>query len=149
MQWQDVLADKSLQDLPYKIELNEKGNIEMSPASNRHGAIQSELIYIFRSQLKNGMPLTECSINTTKGIKVADAAWASSQFLTQYHLETPYTKAPELCIEIISPSNTTSEMVEKIKLYIEAGAREVWLVTETGQITFYDSDIFVIEIFTF
>ena len=31
MQWQDVLADKSLQDLPYKIELNEKGNIEMSP----------------------------------------------------------------------------------------------------------------------
>jgi len=27
MQWQDVLADKSLHDLPYKIELNEKGLI--------------------------------------------------------------------------------------------------------------------------
>ena len=24
MQWQDVLADKSLQDMPYKIELNKK-----------------------------------------------------------------------------------------------------------------------------
>ena len=79
MQWQDVLADKGLQDLAYKIELNEKGNIEMSPATNKHGAIQSELIYIFRSNLKNGLPLTECSIATTKGVKVADVAWASNQ----------------------------------------------------------------------
>ena len=140
MQWQDVLADKSLQDLPYKIELNEKGIIEMSPASNKHGAIQSELVYIFRSNLENGIALTECSIKTSKGIKVADATWASNQFLSQYHLETPYTKAPELCVEILSPSNTASEMVEKIQLYIEAGAKEVWLVTEAGQITFYDSD---------
>ncbi|MGH8560071.1 MAG: hypothetical protein ACRESZ_21995, partial [Methylococcales bacterium] len=29
----DVLADKSLHDLPYKIEIDEKGLIEMSPAS--------------------------------------------------------------------------------------------------------------------
>ena len=140
MQWQDVLADKSLQDLPYKIELNERGNIEMSPASNKHGIIQSELIYIFRSNLKNGLPLTECSIQTSNGVKVADVAWASHQFLAQYHLETPYTKAPELCVEVLSPSNTASEMVEKIKLYIESGAKEIWLVTEAGQITFYDVD---------
>ena len=33
MQWQEVLADKSLHDLPYKIELNEKGLIEMPPVS--------------------------------------------------------------------------------------------------------------------
>ncbi len=33
MKWQDVLLDKTLQDLPYKIELNEYGKIEMSPAS--------------------------------------------------------------------------------------------------------------------
>jgi hypothetical protein len=81
MQWQDVLADKSLYDLPYKIELNERGNIEMSPASNKHKAIQGKLYYIFRLKLKNGMPLTECSINTPKGVKVADVVWASRQFL--------------------------------------------------------------------
>ena len=36
MTWEEVLADRSLQDLPYKIELNKWGNIEMSPAKNRH-----------------------------------------------------------------------------------------------------------------
>ena len=35
MQWQEVIAHPSLQDLPFKIELNEYGKIEMSPASNR------------------------------------------------------------------------------------------------------------------
>jgi hypothetical protein len=39
MQWADVLADRSLRDLPYKIELDRNGNIIMSPASNRHGRL--------------------------------------------------------------------------------------------------------------
>ena len=30
MLWSDVLADESLKNLPYKIELNERGHIEMS-----------------------------------------------------------------------------------------------------------------------
>jgi Uma2 family endonuclease len=140
MQWQDVLADKSLQDLPYKIELNEKGNIEMSPASNKHGAIQVELCYILRSELKAGRPITECSIQTNKGVKVADVAWASNEFLTSYKLETPYSKSPEICIEILSPSNTPAEMAEKIHLYLKTGAQEVWLVTEDGDISFYNKD---------
>jgi len=43
MQWQDVINDKSLQDLPYKIELNEHGNIVMSPASNKQEVQTSHL----------------------------------------------------------------------------------------------------------
>jgi hypothetical protein len=34
MTWSDVLADPSLQNLPYKIELNRAGRIEPSPVSN-------------------------------------------------------------------------------------------------------------------
>ncbi|WP_428353136.1 hypothetical protein [Methyloprofundus sp.] len=43
MKWQDVLSDKTLQDLPYKIELNEYGKIEMSPASFIHSLLQGEV----------------------------------------------------------------------------------------------------------
>ncbi len=46
MLWSEVLADKSLQDLPYKIELNEWGKIEMSPATNVHSFYQVEIIRI-------------------------------------------------------------------------------------------------------
>ena len=43
LRWDEVLKDPSLQDLPYKIELNAWGNVEMSPASNRHGRLQISL----------------------------------------------------------------------------------------------------------
>jgi hypothetical protein len=31
LRWAEVVRDPSLQDLPYKIELNARGKIEMSP----------------------------------------------------------------------------------------------------------------------
>ena len=42
-------------DLPYKIELNAWGKIEMSPASNRHGRLQGELAFQLRRQLAGGV----------------------------------------------------------------------------------------------
>ena len=137
MQWQEVLADKSLHDLPYKIELNEYGKIIMSPASNKHSFFQS---YIEKQLWKklSGITFPECSIQTTKGVKVADVIWCSENFFKKHGTETPYTIAPEICIEVISPSNSQQEMSEKIGLYLEAGAQEVWLVSTDGEISFYD-----------
>ena len=39
MQWQEVVNEQSLQDLPYNIEMNEYGKIIMSPASNKHSSV--------------------------------------------------------------------------------------------------------------
>ena len=36
--------------------------------------------------------------------------------------------APDLVIEILSPSNTGEEYVRKFNLYLEAGVREYWVV---------------------
>jgi len=36
--------------------------------------------------------------------------------------------APDLVVEIISPSNTATEMQQKFKLYQKAGVREYWVV---------------------
>jgi len=36
--------------------------------------------------------------------------------------------APDLVIEILSPSNTAIEMEKKLKLYQDAGVREYWIV---------------------
>ena len=139
MQWQDVLADKSLQDLPYKIELNEKGNIEMSPTSFIHSLLQGHITALLNSQ-SDGAALTELAIQTIKGIRVSDVAWGSTEYISQHKDELFASSAPEICVEILSPSNTPNEMFEKTQLFLEAGAQEVWLVTEAGQITFYDSD---------
>ena len=59
-------------------------------------------------------------------------------FIKQYGYETPYSQAPELCIEIVSPSNSKEEMTNKVQLYLQAGAEEVWIVWENGIVDYYD-----------
>ena len=137
MNWSDVLEDKTLQDLPYKIELNEWGQIVMSPASNRHGMCQFEIGATLKDHMKSGKVITECSILTDRGVKVPDVVWCSEDFIKRHGFETPFPESPEICVEIISPSNTQKEMDEKMKLYFEKGTREVWLVTEKGDIRYY------------
>jgi hypothetical protein len=81
MEWSQVLQDKSLADLPYKIELNEWGKIEMSPLSNVRGMIQAEISLQLRNLLKTGEVLLKCSVLTSKNVKVADVAWEAPPFL--------------------------------------------------------------------
>ena len=137
MNWSQVCEDGLLQDLPYKIELNEWGNIVMTPASNRHGSIQTKIAFLMMSQMEQGTVLSECSVDTSKGVKVADVAWASRAFIERNRGQTPYVEAPEVCVEIRSPSNTLEEMMEKKDLYFSRGAREFWLCDEDGDLAFY------------
>ncbi|QEP43092.1 Uma2 family endonuclease [Ectothiorhodospiraceae bacterium BW-2] len=138
MEWSEVIDNPMLANLPFKIELTRFGQLLMSPASNEHGRIQSRLSAKFLRK-PGGEVITECSIQTTNGIKVADVAWLSEAFVSKYGFTTPYPKAPELCVEIISPSNSMEEMREKIQLYLEAGAIEVWLVRGLDDIQIFNA----------
>ena len=137
MQWSEVIDNPYFKDLPFKIELNRYGKVEMTPASNKHGRLQSLIGTLLERKLKNGEALTEYSVQTTEGVKVADVAWCSRAFIKQYGYETPYSHAPELCIEIVSPSNSKEEMTNKVQLYLQAGAEEVWIVWENGIVDYY------------
>jgi Uma2 family endonuclease len=138
VRWAQVIADATLQDLPYKIELNAWGNIEMSPASNRHALLQARVASELARQLRGGEVLTECSVLTQIGVRVPDVAWASSEFLDMHGEATPFPRAPELCVEILSPSNSDAEIEAKTAAYLAAGAQEVGLVSEDGSIKFVD-----------
>lgn len=138
MQWAEVVDNPYFKNLPFKIELNRYGKIEMTPASNKHGRLQSHISALLERKLKKGEALTECSIQTTEGVKVADAAWCSKAFIKQYGYETPYSHAPEICIEIVSPCNSKEEMTNKAKLYLQAGAKEAWILWENGIVDYYD-----------
>ena len=138
--WQDVINDKSLHDLPYKIELNRYGKIEMSPASNKHVILQAALQRLIQARLPNGDAIQECSVQTSAGVKVPDVAWGSCRFFEKQADQTPFTVAPELCVEVVSPSNSTAEMEEKTALYLACGAEEVWLVDFDGSISIYGAE---------
>ena len=78
MQWQEVCDHPSLKNLPFKIELNEHGEIIMNAVKVIHSLYQGEIEFLLRSLLKSGKTLPECAIKTERGTKVADVAWASS-----------------------------------------------------------------------
>jgi Uma2 family endonuclease len=137
MQWQEVCEHPSLQNLPFKIELNERGQILMSPVKVYHSAFQGK---ISRLLPDNGIVLPECAIKTTKGTKVADIAWCSEQRFKIIEREAECSVAPELCVEVISSSNTKMEMEEKRQLYISAGAIEFWVCNEEGEVMFFDAN---------
>ncbi len=136
LRWAEVCRDPLLRDLPYKIELNAWGKIEMRPASNRHARLQGRLALELGRQLAEGEVLTECPILTQIGVRVPDVAWASAQFMRKHGETTPYPQAPEICVEILSPSNLEAEVEEKTRAYLAAGAAEVWLVSEDGTIRY-------------
>lgn len=140
MQWQDVCKHPSLQNLPFKIELNEYGNVVMSPVKVAHSAFQSEIAFILRTLLKEGRTLTECAIATRKGTKVADVAWASLSLFKHIQRQTECSIAPEICVEVISSSNSVKEMDEKRELYFESGAKEFWLCDKQGVMRFFHKD---------
>lgn len=138
MEWNEIINNPSLRDLPFKIETNEWGQIVMSAATNKHGILQVKISHLIENFLANGLAITECSINTSKGVKVADVVWCSSDFLAKNGYETPYQESPEVCVEIVSRSNSKREMTEKRKLYFERGASEVWICHENGKVEFYN-----------
>lgn len=133
--WTEVLNDSSLRNLPYKIELNEHGKIEMSPATNRHGVVQMAVGRLLAEALPEGTTLSECSILTSLGVRVADVAWISLARAATQSEDGPFLTAPEICVEIVSASNTKAEIAQKIQAYLAAGAIEVWIADLEARVT--------------
>ncbi len=136
--WQEVIDDKSLEDLPYKIETNRSGQLVMSPAKLIHAHYQGSIAALLKEKL-GGVVLTEGGIATPEGVKVPDVAWCSQAQFDKVRSAAAFAVAPEICVEIKSPSNARAELQVKVRLYLDAGAKEVWLVDKDGRVTFYNN----------
>lgn len=137
LQWADVLKDKSLRNLPYKVELDKRGRVILTPWSNRHGMLKAEIGAMLIRLTRKGAIILGCSIETLDNVKVADVAWASREFLKTQRDETPFTLAPEICVEIASVFDP-EVIAEKIILYLAKGAREVWICDAKGNLEFHN-----------
>ena len=135
--WEAICANPLFKDVPYKVETNKWGHIVMSPATNLHGMYQAKIAALLDKLMGAGAPITDCSLQTAEGIKIADVAWASAAFIARNHKANVFAEAPELCVEILSPSNTLREMEEKKELYFARGAREFWVCDREGNMRFY------------
>ena len=136
--WKAILSDPRLAKLPDRIETDRHGRIIMSPPpAPRHSRRQARIAAVFAQLLPEGTAFTECAISTADGVKAADVAWLAQDRPEIHEDPLLFTRAPEICVEILSPSNPPSEIDEKRALYFDAGAAEVWICGLDGSITFF------------
>ena len=139
MTWAEICDDELLATLPYRIESDRWGNIVMSPPPrSRHAEYQTEIAMLLRQQLTGGRSITECPIQTSEGVKAADVVWVSDERRASKPNDPVYLIAPEICIEVVSPSNPEGELHERKRLFFEKGAAEFWLCGLSGEMTFFD-----------
>ena len=140
LSWKEVCEDPNLQDLPYKIETNDRGQIVMSPTCAWHGRFAYQVAQLLEEHLPEVGSSVETAIRTARGTKVADAIWCTAERWAEIKDAYDVPVAPEICVEVRSPTNTDVEIDEKRQLYLDAGAEEVWICDEDGQLTFYDAE---------
>lgn len=128
----------------------------ITPTGYDHGRIENRLNYVlthFVEQHGLGGVLTSDTgfllARNPDTVRCADVA-----FILQERIEPPgrqgpyYPGAPDLAIEIASPSDRTGELDEKVQDWLAHGCQVVWLVNPKWRtVTVYRSDA-DIKIFT-
>jgi len=138
--WREILADPRLATLPERIETDRHGRIIMTPpAGFLHADRQGHIADLLKDLLPDGRVLAECPLSTADGVKAIDLAWLSKGRVEFRERPLVLTSAPEICIEVLSPSNTAAEIDEKRALYFDAGAAEVWICNLEGSMSFFSA----------
>jgi Uma2 family endonuclease len=91
------------------------------------------------------MALGECGYVLRRNpdtVRGPDASFVSSERLAAWEARGPFFEgAPDLAVEVLSPSNTRREIEEKVSEYLAAGGREVWVADpEARRITVHRPD---------
>lgn len=127
--WKTLCDDEALAGIAQKVETDRWGVVRMSPTQAKHSRMVRRVARLLEDKL-GGEALTELALITVDGVKVPDIALCSEAFLRQHWSDIALRSAPEICVEVVSPSNSEAELRAKTELYLNLGAREVWLVSE-------------------
>ena len=140
--WLQIQNDRELDqyDVDYRIETDADGHVLMSPRPpNTHNRKAFLIAHILQERLGPAAS-GETRIVTDQGIKVADASWCPASRWPGNEENDTFLTAPDICIEVLSPSNTPAEIDHKRALYFAAGAREVWICDRNNTMSYYDPE---------
>ena len=115
-------------------ELVEGKLVEMQGPNMQHGVLISNLTehlapYIRQHRLGLLIPGTACVLDAkARIIYKPDVAFVSAERLIGVAYTDAFPKAPDLAVEVVSPSDKYEDVDDKIDNYLKAGTRLVWLI---------------------
>ena len=135
--WEEVCNNPLLADLPYHVEINREGNVELSPHSRKHSKYQAAIGGLLHRLMPPGVLAAECAVQCGPATLVADVAWFSPERDAACGDAFTSIVAPEICVEVRSPSNSARAMSAKRQDYFEVGTLECWSCDLSGAMRFY------------
>lgn len=131
-----------------RCELIEGRIVSVSPADIEHGDISNEVAYLLNVAVRKGRHgkvfIAEAGFFVSRDpdtVCVPDVAFVTHERLAEAGVTKGFFPgAPDLAVEVVSPSDTAPGVHKKARMWIEAGCRAVWLVwPDDRSVTFYRS----------
>jgi len=137
----DAMAMKTLLTLEHfeqitddgmRHELDEGELISMPSPFTHHGKIQARttaILWNFTQQRSLGLIITETGFRLRHDtVRPPDVSLIRAERANGLELERRFEGAPDLAVEIISPSETAAEIAHKVRQYLHAGVEVVWVL---------------------
>lgn len=125
-----VRLPESIGEQDVRYELVEGELITVSPGMLPHNLVRDKSLIVLRPFVDNrklGVVVAEQAFHLFEGtIRVPDVAFVRSG--REVATDRPIEGAPDLAVEVASPSNTPREIDRRTSDYFAAGCRRVWVV---------------------
>jgi Uma2 family endonuclease len=136
--WEEILADPQWHKVEGRIEIDRHGRVTViPPLPVQHGSLEATVGIELQKRMGSGTVMVVCPVSTADGVRTLDVAWASDERWTKVADLPFFVEAPEICIEVVLPTDSDKEVREKIALFFDAGAVEVWTCDLSGNVTFF------------
>ena len=115
---------------PFYYELRDGDAVPVPRPKLKHTLVQIQLEKLLEQAIPEMFVAVEFPFRALPEheLRVADVAMVSRDRIKQTDPEDNLHGAPDLVVEVLSPSNTVAEINDKEKLCLENGSKEFWVV---------------------
>ena len=130
-----LLTIEQFDQLPVKegilYELNEGELVTMTEPMPRHNWVRDNVARLtgnFVEERKLGRVFLETGYQlSSETVRIPDVSFVPADRMRAIDLDKRIQGAPALAIEVVSPTDLAEELTQKVKQYLAAGAKAVWV----------------------
>lgn len=142
----EIITAQQLFEMPghERFELVQGELIPMSPPGFDHGCIVADIVVALRQFVraeKLGLVAVEAGFFVSRDpdtVRSPDIAYVRAERVPPGGVRAFFQGAPDLAVEVISPSDRASEVIAKARDWLRFGCHAVWVIEpETKTVTVY------------
>ena len=113
-------------------ELDEGEPVAMTEPMPRHNIVRDKvgrLLGNYADERKLGTVFIETGYELSPGtVRIPDTSFVLAERMRGLDLDRRIKGAPDVAVEVVSPSDLAQELTHKVDQYLAAGARIVWVI---------------------